>query len=216
MKNWKTLCESINTEWTLNVPNVRVAECETDFYSIADASGNISFPIKKAYGVLYGEGADAPAEKLVDAYGYDSPTGEDSPKGMRGVFVYNENNARTIFLPLGKSGHGRRKMMMGWMPNHPSVTGLKPGTMRYATRDLRFEAPGQPLFTDLYRRPGALYWCSNYSSAGADDVKKSASFDINFYTMGFEGFSNGSIYSLTGSDKSTDACFIRTVTTVQP
>lgn len=215
-KNWKTLCESINTEWTLNVPNVRVAECETDFYSIADASGNISFPIKKAYGVLYGEGADAPAEKLVDAYGYDSETGEDSPKGMRGVFVYNENNARTIFLPLGKSGHGRRKMMMGWMPNHPSVTGLKPGTMRYATRDLRFEAPGQPLFTDLYRRPGALYWCSNYSSAGANDVKKSASFDINFYTMGFEGFSNGSIYSLTGSDKSTDACFIRTVTTVRP
>lgn len=212
-KTWTQLCSTINTEWNLNVPNVRVAKCETDFYSIADATGNLSFPIKKAYGVLYGEGANAPAERLVDAYGYDSPTGEDSPKGMRGVFVYNENNARTIFLPLGKSGHGRRKRMKGWLPNPVESTGLKPGTMRYATRDLWFEATGQPLFIDLYRRPGALYWCSGYSSAGASEVTKSSSFDINFFTMGFEGFSNGSISALTGNDRSTDACFIRTVTT---
>lgn len=216
-KSWSDLCKTINTEWDLHVPNVRVAKCETDFYSIADATGNISFPIKKAYGVLYGEGAEAPAEKLVDAYGYDSATGENSPKGMRGVFVYNENNARTIFLPLGKSGHGRRKRMKGWMPDDPTNTKLKPGTMRYATRDkYNPNANGQPLMADLYRRPGALYWCSDYSTAGDNDVKKSSSFDINFYTMGFEGFTNGSITNLKDENKSTDACFIRTVTTTKP
>lgn len=225
-KTWSQLCTTIQKEWDLKVPNVHVAECEKDFYSIADASGNIAFPIKKAYGVLYGEGADAPAEALKDAYGYDSPSGANSPKGMRGVFVYNENNVRTIFLPLGKSGHGRRKTedkRIGWLPNPPSQTGLKPGTMRYSTRDLyNAAANGQPLLADLYRRPGALYWCSQYTpnpATGTLNVKKSSSFDINFYTLGFEGFTNGSI-ALDEVDKSkivnTDACFIRTVTTVQP
>ncbi len=39
-------------------------------------------------------------------------------------------------------------------------------------------------------------------------VERSSSFDINFFTMGFEGFSNSSI---PDSGTNSDACFIRTV-----
>ena len=146
---------------------------------------------------------------------------------MRGVFVYNENTAKTIFLPIGKTGHGRRKNAGGWQPGE---TG-KAGTQRYASRGAYNSATGKnPLFADLYRRPGAIYWCETYYSNVNDNsmkdangniiysgttpvfnVVKSASFDINFYSMGFEGFSNGSI-----SGSNSDACFIRTVRITPP
>lgn len=218
--------EAIFKKWTLGTKtDERIADCENDFYSIADLKGNLAFPIKKAYGVLYGEGSEAPVTSRLDAYGYDSETGAEIDKGMRGVFVYNENTAKTIFLPIGKTGHGRRKMAGGWQPGE---TG-KAGTQRYAGRGAYNSAATQnPIFADIYRRPGAIYWCEKYysdkndyalkdsngnflkDSNGANmfNVIKSSSFDINFYSMGFEGYSNGSI-----SGSNSDACFIRTVKT---
>lgn len=221
--------------WTIKNADERVADCENDFYSIADAKGNLSFPIKKAYGVLYGEGADSAAHKVTDAYGYDSETGVNSIKGMRGVFVYNETNARTVFLPIGKSGYGRRKGIVNWNPDPKD----NPGTMRYASRSQfwTYNNMSNPMFADLYRRPGALYWCrSFYTDRNVIHLKdsngnfvqdnsgnpvfivvKSSSFDINYFTMGFEGFSNGSIETRSWADNSnSDACFIRTVRTKAP
>lgn len=208
-------------KWTLgSKTDERIADCEKDFYSIADQYGSLTFHIKKAYGVLYGEGADKPATSRLDAYGYDSETGAESTKGMRGVFVYNENTAKTIFLPIGKTGHGRRKdKSAAWT----GETG-KAGTQRYASRGAyNSSANKNPLFADIYRRPGAIYWCETYYSNEKDNsifdangkklyfnVLKSASFDINFYSMGFEGFSNGSIES------GAEACFIRTVRITPP
>ncbi len=236
---WKSLKgkkdDALFKKWTIKNANERVADCDMDFYSIADLNGNLNFPIKKAYGVLYGEGASKPAENVEDAYGYDSETGEESAKGMRGVFVYNETNARTIFLPIGKSGHGRRKGIVNWNPTPKDV----PGTMRYANRSAywTFANMTQPIFADLYRRPGAIYWCETLYTdpniihkKGADNkflkdsdgnpvfiVNKSSSFDINYFSMGFEGFSNGSIEARGSADNSeSDACFIRTVTTTPP
>ena len=145
-------------------------------------------------------------------------SGAEIDKGMRGVFVYNENTAKTIFLPIGKTGHGRRKMAGGWQPGE---TG-KAGTQRYAGRGAYNSAATQnPIFADIYRRPGAIYWCEKYYSdkndyalkdsngnflkdsngANVFNVIKSSSFDINFYSMGFEGYSNGSI-SGSNSDRS--------------
>ena len=92
------------------------------------------------------------------------------------------------------------------------------------------------MFADLYRRPGALYWCKMYYTAEKDKfmydkdgnlikwnnnpvfrVERSSSFDINFYSMGFEGFSNGAIEERSWNDNNeSDACFIRTVRTVAP
>lgn len=219
--------------WEIANENERIADCENDFYTLTSPSGNLEFPIKKAYGVLYGEGADSAAHKVVDAYGYDSETGAESIKGMLGVFVYNADNARTVFLPLGKSGHGRRKGIVNWNPS-PMDT---PGTMRYSSRSAYSTAfTKTPMFADLYRRHGALYWCKMYYTNEKDKfmydengvmikwddkpvfrVERSSSFDINFYSMGFEGFSNGSIEERSWADNNeSDACFIRTVRTVAP
>ena len=66
-----------------------------------------------------------------------------------------------------------------------------------------------PLFYDLFERPGAIYQCRNRLSSTGSDVKKSSAFDINYFTMGFEGFENGASNNSDGSD--SDACFIRTV-----
>ncbi len=219
--------------WEIANENEHIADCENDFYTLTSPSGNLEFPIKKAYGVLYGEGADSAAHKVVDAYGYDSETGAESIKGMLGVFVYNADNARTVFLPLGKSGHGRRKGVVNWNPS-PMDT---PGTMRYSSRSAyNDQCFKNPMFADLYRRPGALYWCKMYYTAEKDKfkydkdgnlikwnnnpvfrVERSSSFDINFYSMGFEGFSNGSIEERSWADNNeSDACFIRTVRTVAP
>lgn len=225
-------------DWTIANDNERIADCEEDYYNITSRGNELDFPIKKAYGVLYGPGATAPATLVNDAYGYDSESGETSTKGMLGVFVYNSNTCGTMFMPMGKSTHGRRKGIVNWNPNPKDGE----GTMRYASRAAHMGQTSnitQPLFQDLYRRPGALYWCKKYitdeniiylkddkgnfltDKGGKNkvfNVARSSSFDINFFSMGFEGFSNSSIQN-TGDNATrskSDACFIRTVLTKEP
>ena len=164
--------------------------------------------IGKAYGVLYGDGATETQKSVEVALGYDhneDPT--NSKKGMRGCFVFNINNSHNIFFPIGKSGYGRRKGM--------TSNGEKVGALRYAQRTDYYNNDGTgniqyvPLFYDLFERPGAIYQCRNRLSSTGSDVKKSSAFDINYFTMGFEGFENGASNNSDGSD--SDACFIRTV-----
>lgn len=217
------------SNWTIKNTDERIADCETDYYTLTSPSGNLDFPIQKGYGVLYGEGADSAAYKLLDAYGYDSESGASSPKGMLGVFVYNKDNAKTIFMPIGKAGHGRRKGLVAWSPGPD-----KKGSLRYASRS-EYNNGGVahmiPMLLDLYRRPGALYWCEKYYTKDDDvylkddngkflqignskvfNVTRSSAFDINFFSMGFEGFSNAAIKENDNTGES-DACFIRTVRT---
>lgn len=223
--------------WTISNNRERIATID-DYYTLTTTNAeNLNFEIQKAYGVVYGDGANTPATATDDAYGYDSETGADSNKGMRGVVLYNKNTCHQIFMPLGKSGHGRRKGMGGWTPSpNEGIPNDAPGTLRYAARSYPWtnayysQASANlvkmtPLFYDIYRRPGAIYWCRNFTHPYPKEPVKqqdgsfkppvmfSASFDINYFTMGFEGYENGSIGSsndLSNGSKS-DACFIRTV-----
>lgn len=97
---------SLVSGWSIAGNNERIAKIE-DFYTLESTS--IHSNINKGYGVLYGDGATETQSSVDIAWGYDR--GEDpksSVKGMRGCFVYNINNGRNIFLPVGKSGYGRR------------------------------------------------------------------------------------------------------------
>ena len=202
-----------------------------DFYTLcAPDDDNKDFYIKKAYGVLYGDGADKTQTDASKALGYtriESDTySPESEYGMRGVFVYNANNSRQIFLPIGTRGYGRRKAAgTAWIDEK------KPGVLRYATRyEVHNNAGGvlnyTPMFYDLYMRPGAIYWCRDRLDSLPDkkhevkdetgkvikteiykDVKKSCDFDINYFSMGFEGFENGAAVQ----PKNSDACYIRTI-----
>ena len=215
--------------WTITNPGEHIATA-ADFYTfIAPSANDINFAIKQAYGVLYGDGATKTAETTDEAFGYDDENGGASTKGMRGVFVYNSKTCNQIFLPIGFSGHGHRKIAGGWRNDD------KDGTLRYAGRSAAFvdaAIQNMPLFYDLYRRPGAIYWAKYYYPTQPTksvivtqdgktetktfvDSKFSSSFDINYFTFGFEGYSNNAIGSVENADKTktpvSHGCFIRTV-----
>lgn len=213
---WGDIKTSNTPNWEITNKNMHIATGDEFYELIASNANDINFHIKKAYGVLYGEGATETQSTTADAYGYHSETGEALPQGMRGVFVYSSMTYKQIFLPIGMSGHGHRKTGGGWRNNDTD------GTMRYASRSDKvgyYSADNtmnqqRPLFYDLSDRPGAIYWMQDYHSKipnviGKDyeDNSKSSAFDINFFTMGFEGYGNNAVPSVTN----THACFIRTV-----
>lgn len=201
---------------------------------------DLDYKIKKAYGVVYADGATKVQNKFEDATGYNREKDDrvESPKGMRGVIVYNRENHKQLFLPVGKTGYGRRKAENGaWAPKPRDPD----GGLRYASRNKVMSGAREytPLFYDLYKRPGAIYWCErwldnrnenlgdpkspyiqNTAPTGGSqifNVRKSSALDINYFTMGFEGYENNASYNTPGNDTLTgfnnsDAAYIRTVT----
>lgn len=178
-------------------------------------STNIQENIKKAYGVLYGDGAEKVAETLGEAYGYDKTNDSEtreSTKGMRGVFVYDPVNMHQIFFPISKTGMGHIKMSNGYASSD------KEGSLRYAGRSEYYgyykRVPSQavtelarlpyvPMFADLYRRTGAVYWVEEYGTLNNIQT----AFDMNYHTMGFKTYGRDATNKTTDSD----ACYIRTI-----
>lgn len=178
----------------------------------------LSSHMSYGYGVLYADGATETQESLDMAYGYyrrDTPSG-DSPKGMRGLFVYHydgnaagdsEWNGRNIFFPIGRSGYGHRK-------NTLDVKNEE-GILRYACRrgvsapDV-FDDSG-PIFTSIFRRPGAIYWARNTETdfKGWDGEKGDGTaygLDINYFSFDVNAITHSNV------DSGNDACFVRCVT----
>ena len=198
----------------------QIAEALDYYQAIPVATNTPDHDIGFVYGILYGDGAVETATDPNVASGYIGEIdGASSPKGMLGIFLFNRhlvNNQgyKHIFFPMGARGYGRRKNGSSWRNNDPN------GYLRYATRSQFFgyyKADQKsmsllPFFYDLYRRPGAVYWCrtrENTSNGSVSDIRKSSAFDMNFFTMGFEGFENGAC--LSGNGQNSDACFIRLV-----
>lgn len=235
--------------WSISgTADQRIATIEDYYTLIALDEKAVDFPIKRAYGVAYGDGTIETVKDVRKSYGDDRET-DNSANCMRGVVIYNNRTSKHIFLPLGASGYGRRKGSAGWQPSPAD----SPGTMRYASRSRLYTRTGgnstiptdysndtykshgsyttadalpkSPLFYDIYRRPGAIYWCRNRYTKTLDGTdimiegnlraSKSSAIDINFHTMGFEGYVNGAAPTQntdqTGADLASDACFIRTI-----
>lgn len=206
-------------DWTItaNTNGEHIATGE-EYYTLIPDVGNgedeDAFVIKQAYGILYGDGASATQTVQTSAFQVWSDKDDiNTSHGMRGCFVYNKNNGKHIFLPLGALGYGHRKHSGGWRNND------QPGTLRYAGRSDAFDKYNkadiiyQPLFYDLYRRPGAIYWCQKRKTADYSG-KNGSAFDINFFTMSFSSYNND---AATENDRSNShACFIRTVYTSEP
>ena len=204
-------------DWTINNSGEYVATW-TDFQQLMSTHNEST--IKKAYGVLYGDGATETATKLGDAYGYDKTNDDDditSTKGMRGVVVYNKDTHAQIFFPIGQSGSGHRKASGSYRSDYD--TG---GTLRYAYRSAYYDTwstdasrlPFVPLFADIYRRTGAMYWCRRCTATDGPNT----SFDMNYHTMGFKSGDNNA--TLSGTDKKDggkgDAIFLRTIKGTSP
>lgn len=200
---WTDIIQSNTTNGFGNpqMANARVATGE-DFWELRKYSY-----IEQGYGVLYGDDATETADDIVEAYGYDYEHNK-SGRGMRGCFAYNRETGKNLFFPIGASGYGHRKQSYTATWGDPETIN---GVLRYAAgRTQLYPDPVErPLFYDLYKRPGGIYWLNaeipqNYFTP-TDGV--SLGWDINYFSFDFNFISKDNLIRSDGSD----ACFVRCV-----
>lgn len=206
---------------TVNGKNCGVATVQ-EFQDLRNAT-------EQAYGVLYGDKATEVKSDLNEVYGYqrDENGYADPTWGMRGCFAYVGDSTKkefgyNLFFPIGASGYGHRKhkgQRAGWGASE-NIS----GTLRYAAgRTDRYLNPddpnARPLFYDLYKRPGAIYWAKKREAVtgGLDNALKMG-LDINYFTFDFTPIDHTSCFGGGGKDSGnytpyngSDACFIRCV-----
>ena len=200
---WTDIIQSNTTDGFGNpqMANARVAT-GADFWELRQYSY-----IEQGYGVLYGDDATETADAIVEAYGYDYKHNK-SGRGMRGCFAYNSKTGKNLFFPIGASGYGHRKQSYTATWGDPETVN---GVLRYsAGRTKLYPDPVErPLFYDLYKRPGGIYWLNaeipqNHFTP-TDGV--SLGWDINYFSFDFNFISMGNLIRSGGSD----ACFVRCV-----
>lgn len=175
--------------------------------------------IELGYGVVYGDDSKETLDNINDVYGYMQHESNHN-RGMRGCFVYNYKTGKNMFFPIGASGYGHRK-------NSQSIGGVSySGMLKYACAgragyfDITASAPDEngeyaniyakdginsaPLFFDLFRRPGAIYWIGKTTT---DPIEPGAlvGWDINYFTFDFFPISSGNVAD------GKDACFVRSI-----
>lgn len=200
---WTDITQSNTTDGFGNpqMENARVAT-GADFWELRKYSY-----IEQGYGVLYGDDATETADDIVEVYGYDYEHNK-SGRGMRGCFAYNSETGKNLFFPIGASGYGHRKQSYTATWGDPETIN---GVLRYAAgRTQLYPDPVErPLFYDLYKRPGGIYWLNAEISQDyftpTDGV--SLGWDINYFSFDFNFISKGNLIRSDGSD----ACFVRCV-----
>ena len=185
-----------------SMKNARVATA-ADFWELRKEDSHV----EQGYGVLYGDDATETADDIVEAYGYDyehNTTG----RGMRGCFAYNSETGKNVFFPIGASGYGHRKQSYTASWGDPETLN---GVLRYAAgRTKLYPDPiERPLFYDLYKRPGAIYWLNAQIPQNqlTPTDGNSLGWDINYFSFDFNFISTSNLIRPGGSD----ACFVRCV-----
>lgn len=183
--------------------NARVATA-ADFWELRKDGSHV----EQGYGVLYGDDATETADDIVVAYGYDYEH-NTSGRGMRGCFAYNSETGKNLFFPIGASGYGHRKQSYpyaGWGDNETLN-----GVLRYAAGRTKLypDPKDRPLFYDIYKRPGAIYWLNAEIPKNFFTPTDGASlgWDINYFSFDFNFISTDNLIRARGSD----ACFVRCV-----
>lgn len=196
--------------WQIDEPHVRVARYEDYRTLVYDKDTNPH--IQYGFGVLYADGAEQTAVSVADAYGYYGDEAGRATRGMRGCFVYNDLTGDNLFFPIGVEGYGRRKddhYPYEWDQKSPADAYT--GVLRYANRYVLYTDPVdqikyRPMFFDLYRQQGAVYWCCNRYEENT--TKTNSAWDINYYTFNFDTFLSN---AYGGSETQSDACLMRLV-----
>ena len=205
-KTWEQITTPSRMIWNQGFTNLSVGKgvpsSHADWVALQDKD--------RAYGVLYGEEC---SETLSDqsAYWY-MKAGE--VKGMRGCFVYDKATGNSIFFPIGASGYGHRE---DWdcivtkdqqsPPNYHAV-------LKYAQRSLEMPesvAKGVPLYYDLWKRAGAVYWYKNGAGTQDNGNHWKYAWDINYFTYGFDTYGENPFTQGDNTSATSDACFIRCV-----
>lgn len=210
--------------------------------SLADYSAlykaGMSGEISQGYGVLYSDNADHTMNTIDEAFGYvydsDDPAVDKKSYGMRGTFVYNKQGTlagRSVFFPIGHSGYGHRKNANGKHGENVNTYAV----LRYAAGrgdyylgwgGSKTAIKDRPLFWDLYRRQGAIYWINQVTDGSAlttadgkllygADGKGVIGWDFNYHTFDFYPITYSNLFYVNDQNvtlvNTSDACFIRCV-----
>ena len=191
-KLWSTI--TFSNSFSIPASGMRVARL-ADYMALLNSSD-----IEQGYGILYGDDATETADNIENAYGYDYKN-NNKGRGMRGCFAYNKLTGKNLFFPIGASGYGHRRR-----------SDKTPGMLRYSAGRTEYypenephpwgnsRVKDRPLFYDLFRRPGAIYWIDK-------ETNQKLGWDINYFTFDFNSIDATNIFD---SDDS-DACFVRCV-----
>lgn len=191
-KTWSSITSS--NSFSIPASGMRVARL-ADYMALLN-----SHDIEQGYGILYGDDATETADNIENAYGYDYKN-NNIGRGMRGCFAYNKLTGKSLFFPIGASGYGHRRR-----------SDKTPGMLRYSAGRTEYypeneyhpwgnsRVKDRPLFYDLFRRPGAIYWIDK-------ETNQKLGWDINYFTFDFNSIDATNIF---GSGDS-DACFVRCV-----
>lgn len=160
------------------------------------------------FGICYDGSSTATAMTGDYAYNFLYTNSDNVGHGMRGIFAFNIDDARNIFLPVGASGYGRRKDAGFTDPA---------GTLRYAN-SARYIGPGSvekiPMFWNIKDNSGAIYWGFPDAEPRKDvwngsSLKSFTAWDINLTTYDFNHFSTNAYR--TGTNSRSDAAYLRLV-----
>lgn len=215
-------------------PDVKIKGRGNTKYSVATYADYSSLvtndDIDVGYGVLYGDSATTTATDIATAYGFCSEDGHVTDYGMRGAFIYNQSTStatlggNNVFFPIGRAGFGHRKQYayVSWSKSHRTYSQSN-GVLQYAGGRMTWydgQAFGSstnqqyvPLFYDLFRSNGALYWIKQLVSKGGGSYD--TALDINYQTLDFNIADNGVTFGATNvsgyGNYPSDACFVRLV-----
>ena len=195
-----TLNDGNNTERTYSVPTI------SEYQTLLEGDFGI--------GVIYGDGATAPATSTGSAFGFldNANSTVTSKNGMRGFICYNPDNGNNIIFPIGTSGLGRRTIQL------PRTTSQR-GTLRYGSTfwnlneynaiynsdKSRYQYNSlRPIPVNMSNAPGAIYW------AHQRDTEGYVAWDMNYFDLNFNG-SRYDVVSRTDDGGYGDALPIRLV-----
>ncbi len=158
-----------------------------------------------SFGICYDGSSTSTAMTGDYAYNFLYTNTDNVGHGMRGIFAYNSVDARNMFLPIGSSGHGRRKDAR-WTESG--------GTMRYANRAVYMPVTAVtklPMFWNIKDNTGGIYWGfpDNEERIDVWNGNKLTTFtawDVNFTTYDFNHFSESAY-----APGCSDAAFLRLV-----
>lgn len=155
--------------------------------------------VNRAFGVLYSDGVNTTQTSPDDVYGclHSNISNGNTTRGMRGAFVYNTDNGRNLFFPIGASGYGRRKVGAA-------------GQLQYSFGDTFWSTPlenaARPMIYNLYTNEGALYWGqAQISNKPVTNHSVDNAWDINYKTYDFDYMDSSS------TNNTLSACYLRLV-----
>ena len=202
-KGWGKFYNVTKTDNGQTVESTYAVPSYQDFKNLSDLADY-------SFGILYGGGATGVQSSFIEAYGYQdfNNTGNPNPRGVRGVVVYNPDNANQIFFPFGAQGMGRRTVWYNGGNESSTTWKNRAGVLRYA--DVYNPLTGndnmyRPVPYDLPHNPGAIYWIDKTQLKGyIDNSNNCNGWDMNYMSFDFGPYT---------ANNYRDACPIKFIVT---